>query len=183
MSIFKPCQDLYVWQISTFKMKKCTCLFKMWDGTHRFSEFFEGLCEQSLKAFGEVGRAGVLEFRWLLLLLLLSRFSRVQLCVPMTAAHQAPPSLGFSRREHWSGLPFPSPMHEREKWKWSCLVVSDSKSTGVGCHCLLQEFRWSWAQIANLTLPSWMSSERLFNILSLSFLFLKWESTDLMGPL
>ena len=27
------------------------------------------------------------------------------------AAHQAPPSLGFSRQEHWSGLPFPSPMH------------------------------------------------------------------------
>ena len=26
------------------------------------------------------------------------------------AAHQAPPSLGFSRQEHWSGLPFPSPM-------------------------------------------------------------------------
>ena len=25
------------------------------------------------------------------------------------AAHQAPPSLGFSRQEHWSGLPFPSP--------------------------------------------------------------------------
>jgi len=31
------------------------------------------------------------------------------------AAHQAPPSLGFSRQEHWSGLPFPSPMHENEK--------------------------------------------------------------------
>ena len=50
------------------------------------------------------------------LLLLLSRFSRVQLCAtPLTAAHQAPPSLGFSRQEHWSGLPFPSPMHESEK--------------------------------------------------------------------
>ena len=47
----------------------------------------------------------------LLLLLLLSHFSRVRLCVtPETAAHQAPPSLGFSRQEHWSGLPFPSPM-------------------------------------------------------------------------
>ena len=72
------------------------------------------------------------------------------------AAHQAPLSLGFSRQEHWSGLPFPSPVHESEKWKWSCSVVSDSlqprglqptrplrpwdfpgKSTGVGCHCLL----------------------------------------------
>ena len=30
------------------------------------------------------------------------------------AAHQAPSSLGFSRQEHWSGLPFPSPMHESE---------------------------------------------------------------------
>ena len=48
--------------------------------------------------------------------LLLSRFSRVRLCAtPWTAAHQAPPSLGFSRQEHWSGLPPPSPMHESEK--------------------------------------------------------------------
>ena len=73
------------------------------------------------------------------------------------AAHQAPPSLGFSKQEHWRGLPFPSPMHGSEKWKWSRLVMSDSlrphglqptrllhpwdfpgKSTGVGCHCLLQ---------------------------------------------
>ena len=51
-----------------------------------------------------------------MLLLLLSRFSRVQFCAtPEMAAHQAPPSLGFSRQEHWSGLPFPSPVHESEK--------------------------------------------------------------------
>ena len=95
----------------------------------------------------------------LLLLLLLSSFSRVQLCaIPQMAAHQAPPSLGFSRQEHCSGLPLPSPMHESEKWKWSRSVASDpqgpyglqptrllrpwdfpGKSTGVGCHCLLQE--------------------------------------------
>ena len=44
------------------------------------------------------------------LLLLLSRFSRVQLCAtPQTAAHQAPPSMGFSRQEYWSGVPLPSP--------------------------------------------------------------------------
>ena len=60
-------------------------------------------------------------------LLLLNHFSHVRLCAtPQTAAHQAPPSLGVSRQEHWSGLPFPSPMHESEKWKWSCSVVSDS---------------------------------------------------------
>ena len=52
---------------------------------------------------------------YLPVLLLLSRFSRVRLCAtPQTAAHQAPPSLGFSRQEHWSGLPFPSPMRESE---------------------------------------------------------------------
>ena len=52
------------------------------------------------------------------LLLLLSRFSRVRLCAtPETAAHQAPLSLGFSRQEYWSGLPLPSPMHESGKSK------------------------------------------------------------------
>ena len=50
------------------------------------------------------------------LLLLLSGVSHVRLCVtPETAAHQAPLSLGFSRQEHRSGLPFPSPVHESEK--------------------------------------------------------------------
>ena len=48
------------------------------------------------------------------------------LCDPIGGSHQAPPSLGFSRQEHWSGLPFPSPMHGSEKWKWSCSVMSDS---------------------------------------------------------
>ena len=47
---------------------------------------------------------------------IVSDFSRVRLCAtPEMAAHQAPPSLGFSRQEHWSGPPFPSPMHESEK--------------------------------------------------------------------
>jgi len=42
------------------------------------------------------------------------------------AAHKAPPSLGFSRQEHWSGLPFPSPMHESEsEVTQSCLTLLD----------------------------------------------------------
>ena len=45
-----------------------------------------------------------------ILLLLLSHFSRVRLCAtPWTAAFQAPPSMGFSRQEYWSGAPLPSP--------------------------------------------------------------------------
>ena len=40
----------------------------------------------------------------------LSHFSRVQLCVTLwTVAHQAPLSMGFSRQEYWSGLPWPPP--------------------------------------------------------------------------
>ena len=36
--------------------------------------------------------------------------SRVRLfATPWTVAYQAPPSMGFSRQEYWSGLPFPSP--------------------------------------------------------------------------
>ena len=36
--------------------------------------------------------------------------SRVRLfATPWTAASQAPPSMGFSRQEYWSGVPFPSP--------------------------------------------------------------------------
>ena len=74
----------------------------------------------------------------LLLLLLLSRFSRVRLCVtPWTAAYQASPSLGFSRQEHWSGLPFPSPMHENGKCKWSRSVVSNSFAKNVSDKRLL----------------------------------------------
>ena len=62
-----------------------------------------------------------------ILLLLLHRFSCVRLyATQWTAAHQAPTSLGFSRQEHWSGLPFPSPVHESEKWKWNRSVISDS---------------------------------------------------------
>ena len=38
--------------------------------------------------------------------------SRVQHSVtPWTAAHQAPPSMGFSRQEYWSGVPLPSPLY------------------------------------------------------------------------
>ena len=37
------------------------------------------------------------------------------LCDPIDGSPPGPLSLGFSRQEHWSGLPFPSPMHEGEK--------------------------------------------------------------------
>ena len=70
------------------------------------------------------------------------------LCDPIDGNPPGSPSLGFSRQEHWSGLPFPSPMHESEsEVAQSCpsrlLHPWDfpSKSTGVGCHCLHQLLR------------------------------------------
>ena len=45
--------------------------------------------------------------------------SRVRLVVtPWTAAYQAPPSMGFSRQEYWSGLPLPSPQHHLGSPNW-----------------------------------------------------------------
>ena len=70
------------------------------------------------------------------------------------AAHQAPPSLGFSRQEHGSGLPFPSPVHESEKWKWSHSVVSDSSwphgcsPPGSSIHGIFQARVQEWGAIA-----------------------------------
>ena len=37
------------------------------------------------------------------------------LCDPIDGSPPGSPSLGFSRQEHWSGLPLPSPVHESEK--------------------------------------------------------------------
>ena len=54
------------------------------------------------------------------------------LATPWTAANQAPPSMGFSRQEHWSGLPFPSPClcigkeKKRLRQKVKNLTVVDS---------------------------------------------------------
>ena len=76
--------------------------------------------------------------------------SRVRLFVtPWTVAHQAPPSMRFSRQEYWSGLPFPSPGNFPNpgiKFR-SPTLQADSlsaepqmkpKNTGVGSLSLLQ---------------------------------------------
>ena len=79
------------------------------------------------------------------------------LCNPIDGSPPGSPVPGILQQEHWSGLPFPSPMHGSEKWKWICSVVSDpqrphglqpsrllhpwdfpGKSAGVECHCLLR---------------------------------------------
>ena len=82
--------------------------------------------------------------------------SRIRLlATPWTAAYQAPPSVGFSRQEYWSGLPCPAVA--ADKSLQSCPTLcnplrrqpsrlprpwdSPGKNTGVGCHFLLQCIR------------------------------------------
>ena len=96
------------------------------------------------------------------------------LCDPIDGCPPGSPVPGILQArtlewEHWSGLPFPSPMHESEKWKWSHSVMSDSswphglqptrlfclwdfpvKSTGVGCRCLLHQEYYAAASAVKL---------------------------------
>ena len=87
--------------------------------------------------------------------LLLSRFSHVRLCsTPQMAAHQAPPSLGFSSQELWNGLSFPSPMNESEsKVTQSCPTLSnpmDFSLPGSSVRGIFQARVLEWVAIASL---------------------------------
>ena len=67
------------------------------------------------------------------------------------AAHQAPPSLEFSKQEYWSGLPFPSPMHESESEVAQSCPISDPMDCslpGPSIHGIFQARVLEWGAIA-----------------------------------
>ena len=80
--------------------------------------------------------------------------SCLTLCNPINGSPPGSPSLGFSRQEHWSGLPFPSPMHESESESeitQSCPTLSDSMDCtlpGSTVHAIFQARVLEWAAIA-----------------------------------
>ena len=80
--------------------------------------------------------------------------SCLTLCDPIDGSPSGSPSLEFSRQEHWSGLPFPCPMHESQKWKWSHSAVSDScdpmdcSLPDSSVHGIFQARVLEWAAIA-----------------------------------
>ena len=101
-----------------------------------------------MKVVNWLGKAGEL-------LLLQSRFSCVRLCAtPQTAAHQAPLSLGFSRQEHWSGLPFPlqcMKVKSESEVAQSCPTLSDLMDCslpGYSVHGICQARVLEWGAIA-----------------------------------
>ena len=90
-----------------------------------------------------------------LLLLLLSRFSRVRLCaIPQTAAHQAPQALGFSRQEHWSGCHFLlqcMKVKSESEVAQSCPTLHDPMDCGLpgsSVHGIFQARVLEWGAIA-----------------------------------
>ena len=89
-------------------------------------------------------------------LLLLSFFSRVRLWATLwTAAHQAPPSTGFSRQEYWSMLPFPSPFGQVGSKKGTTHVVVWSLS----CVWLCNPMQTKWKTVHKTTLQLCLSLE------------------------
>ena len=100
------------------------------------------------------------------------------------AAHQAPPSLGFSRQEHWNGLPFPSPRHESEKWKWSRSVVSKSMTPVTVAYQAPPSMGFSRQEYySGVPLPSPKEISSLsYSIVFLYFFALITEEGFLMSP-
>ena len=74
------------------------------------------------------------------------------LCDPIDGSHQTPPSLGFSRQEHWNGLPFPSPMSESEsevaQWHLTLSYPMDYSLPGSSIHGIFQARVLEWVAIA-----------------------------------
>ena len=78
------------------------------------------------------------------------------LCDPKDGSPPGSPVPGILRQEHWSGLPFPSPMHESEKWKWSCSVMSNpQRPHGLQASRLLRTWDFSRQEYwSGVPLPS-----------------------------
>ena len=91
----------------------------------------------------------------LMLLLLLSHFSHVWLCAtPEMTAHQDPPTLGFSRQEHWSGYHFLlqcMQVKSESEVARSCPTLSDPMDCslpGSSIHGIFQARVLEWGAIA-----------------------------------
>ena len=68
-------------------------------------------------------------WKWKVIVKLLSCL--LLFATPWTAAYQAPPSMGFSRQEYWSGVPSPSPFNLHEEWFMGVLSYPN-KGNAIG---------------------------------------------------
>jgi len=97
--------------------------------------------------------------------------SSVRLTVtPGTAAYQAPPSMGFSRKEYWNGLPLPSPFTHPQKPE-RCLSSSSWSAKG-GLHWLITDFTFSF--LYYLSNKVW-ETQPCMELTQASCIFLHWD--------
>ena len=101
------------------------------------------------------------------MLLLLSHFSRVRLCAtPEMAAYQAPMSLGFSRQEHWSGMPLltghllPATLASFSV-QFSCSVTSNSATPWTAARHTVLSITNSQSLLKLMSIESVMPSNHL----------------------
>ena len=96
------------------------------------------------------------------------------LATPWTAAYQAPPSMGFSRQEYWSGVPLPSP--KTTLWNNISIFFSQNKKLGprevnlpkvtVKCCAGIQTQSWvhaSGSKLLHQPQNNWYSAIKLLN--------------------
>ena len=81
--------------------------------------------------------------------------SRVWLfATPWTAAYQAPPSMGFSRQDYWSGVPSPSPLLDTRSWNkgfsldWPLLLKSENAYLNSFWHGNRLDLCWLWIRLS-----------------------------------
>ena len=85
------------------------------------------------------------------------------LVTPWTEAYQAPPSVGFSRKEYWSGLPLPSPKDVCELWPSTTAKISEITMIIIG-----ESKQISWFFHIQAPLTSYICIQWLCNGLMLS---------------
>ena len=113
--------------------------------------------------------------------------SRVRLlATPWTAAHQAPPSMGFSRQEYWSGVPLPSPVSEPLVLGYLSFESSQTYGGSYGIIPFLQGAAWEeinmHAPFTNIPSSLWLSlqfslllpGQRPCSYITTDLLWLEW---------
>ena len=105
--------------------------------------------------------------------------SRVRLlATPWTAAYQAPPSLGFSRQEYWSGMPLPYPLVAKScATHWNPM---DCSSPGSSVHGILQSRILEWVAISFSS--AWKCKVKVKSLSSIQLVATPWTAAHQAPP-
>ena len=80
------------------------------------------------------------------------------LVTPWIAAYQAPPSMGFSKQQYWSGVPLPSPQETQETWIWSLGPEDPLKEMAIHSSILAWRTQWQ-GRLAGYSPRGWKESD------------------------